>query len=258
MQKPNIQTLTNFLIEYVSIMLSSGTYTSRIAKCVDRITRVYGYEIHINFFFHHFTLNIVDRSDKSSQRTYVVPTKSENINFKLISDLSALSWAIYDKRYSLEYAQETFKELISQKKHSSLSRILFISVANSAFCRLFGGDFGGCLFVLFGTLAGLFFRYIFTRLKINIKIQYIFCSFITSWVVFLGIDLNFVKEANVALGSSILYLTPGVFFINSIIDILKDHILMGLSRIISVIILVCCISIGIYMTLSISNLGILQ
>ncbi|ELU5092571.1 threonine/serine exporter family protein, partial [Campylobacter upsaliensis] len=78
------------------------------------------------------------------------------------------------------------------------------------------------------------------------------------WIVFLGIDTNLTKEADVALGSSILYLIPGVFFINSVIDILKDHILMGLSRIISVVILVCCIAMGIYATLSLSNYGILQ
>lgn len=70
--------------------------------------------------------------------------------------------------------------------------------------------------------------------------------------------MGYTNTSDVALGSSILYLIPGVFFINSVINILKNHILMGLSRIISVAILICCIVLGICMTLSISNFGILR
>lgn len=70
--------------------------------------------------------------------------------------------------------------------------------------------------------------------------------------------MGYTNTSDVALGSSILYLISRVFFINSVIDILKDHILMGLSRIISVAILICCIALGIYMTLSISDFGILR
>lgn len=51
MEKPDIQRLTNFLIVYTKTLLGAGTYTARVAKCVGRITEVYGYEININFFF---------------------------------------------------------------------------------------------------------------------------------------------------------------------------------------------------------------
>ncbi|TNB58104.1 threonine/serine exporter family protein [Campylobacter helveticus] len=258
MKKPHIQALSNFLTEYTSTMLSSGTYTARVSKCVGRIAQIYGYEININFFLHHFSINIVDKEDNSISRTYIIPNKHAHLNFKLILDLSALSWAIYDKKYDLENAKKLFYQISTQKKYSYALTLLLVSLGNAAFCRLFGGDFGGSYLVFLGTVIGLSLRYILTKIKIDLRVQYLICSFISSWIVFLGIDANLTKEAHVALGSSILYLIPGVFFINSIIDILKDHILMGLSRIISVAILVCCIAVGIYATLSISNYGILQ
>nr|MCW1640586.1 threonine/serine exporter family protein [Campylobacter jejuni] len=181
-----------------------------------------------------------------------------HVNFKLIFDLSALSWAIYDHKYDLEKAKVVFGQISQQKKHSYLLNLLFVSMANSAFCRLFGGDFGAGNLVFFATFVGLLLRYILTKAKIDLRIQYILCSFISSWFVFFGLDMGYTNTSDVALGSSILYLIPGVFFINSVIDILKDHILMGLSRIISVAILICCIALGIYMTLSISDFGILR
>ncbi|AHK74878.1 threonine/serine exporter ThrE family protein [Campylobacter coli] len=258
MQKPDIQSLTNFLIDYTKTLLSAGTYTARVAKCVGRIAQVYGYEININFFFHHITLNIVDIEDNSIQRTYVIPNHHAHINFKLIFELSALSWAIYDHKYELEKAKLAFNTISIQKKHSYILNLLFVSMANSGFCRLFGGDFGAGVLVFFATFLGLLLRFALTKIKIDLRIQYILCSFVSSWFVFLGLDMGYTNTSDAALGSSILYLIPGVFFINSIIDILKDHILMGLSRIISVAILICCIALGIYMTLSISKFGILQ
>ncbi|MFQ6341542.1 threonine/serine exporter family protein [Campylobacter sp. VTCC 70190] len=258
MQKPYIQELTDFLILYTTTLLSAGTYTARVAKCVGRIAEVYGYEININFFFHHITLNVVDKNDNSIQRTYVIPNHHAHINFKLIFELSALSWAIYDHKYELEKAKRVFEQISRQKKYSYWFNLLFVSVANSAFCRLFGGDFGAGILVFFATFLGLFLRFVFTRVKIDLRIQYVLCSFISSWFVFFGLDRGYTSTADVALGSSILYLIPGVFFINSVIDILKNYILMGLSRIISVGILVCCIALGIYMTLSISDFGILK
>lgn len=115
MEKPNIQRLTNFLIIYTKTLLGAGTYTARVAKCVGRIAEVYGYEININFFFHHITLNVVDMDDNSIQRTYVIPNHHTHVNFKLIFDLSALSWAIYDHKYDLEKAQVVFEKISQQK-----------------------------------------------------------------------------------------------------------------------------------------------
>ena len=257
-QKPDIQKLTDFLIIYTKTFLASGTYTARVAKCVGRIAEVYGYEININFFLHHITLNVIDMDDNSIQRTYVIPNRHAYVNFRVIFELSALSWAIYDHKYSIDKAQTVFEQIIQQKKHSYVLNLLLISIANSAFCRLFGGDFGAGNLVFFATFLGLILRFVLTKVKIDLRIQYTICSFISSWFVSFGLDQGYTNTSDVALASSILYLIPGVFFINSVIDILKNYILMGLSRIISVGILVSCIALGIYITLSISNFGVLR
>lgn len=96
-------------------MLGAGTYTARVAKCVGRIAKVYDYEININFFFHPIILNVVDMDDNSIQRTYVIPNHNAHVNFKLIFDLSALSWVIYDRRYNLEKAKVVFEQISQQK-----------------------------------------------------------------------------------------------------------------------------------------------
>ena len=48
--KPDIQILTDFLSDYTAEMVSAGTYTARVEKCVDRVARRYGYDVSVTIF----------------------------------------------------------------------------------------------------------------------------------------------------------------------------------------------------------------
>jgi len=63
---------------------------------------------------------------------------------------------------------------------------------------------------------------------------------------------------DVAVGSSILFLIPGVWLINSVFDILNENMLVGISRGLNTGLLIICIAIGLFLTLSISNLGLVN
>ncbi len=258
MKKPDIQEFSNFIIDYVSTMVSIGTYSSRINRCARRIADIYGYYLRLDFSFNYTTINIIDPNDYSISRTYIVKNAYNFIDFGLISNLSALSWAIYDHVYDIKVAKRCFKKLINTKQRPLYSYILIQSFGNAAFSRLFGGDFGTMFLILFTTLIGASLKALLMKFNIDTRIQYILCSFIASYIAFLGVGLNITKTPEVALGSSILFLIPGVFFINSVLDILKDYIQVGLSRIVNIIIFVCCIAIGLYMTLTLSNFRLLQ
>lgn len=258
MKKPDIQELSNFLIDYVSTMVGVGTYSSRVNRCAERIALTFGYKLHLHFSFNHTLINLIDPDDISSSRTYLINNKYSPIDFRLILDLSALSWAIYDHIHDLKVARRCFEKLSHKNERKFYTYILFGSFAQMAFSRLFGGDFEASLLVFLGTFVGISLKMLLLRFKLDMRIQYIICAFISSFVVSIGVDLGFTQTAEVALGSSILYLIPGIFFINSVIDILKNYILVGLSRIISVAILISCIAIGVYITLTLSNLSLWQ
>lgn len=254
MQKPDIQDLSNFIIEYVSTMVGIGTYSSRIHRCASRIANTYGYKLNLDFAFNHTTISVIDPNDYNNFRTYIIDNKKiSSINFHLVLDLSALSWAIYDHIHDLKVARRCFERLRARKKRAFYYYIILQSLANAALSRLFEGDYGTILIVLFATLLGTSLRVFFAYCKLDVRISCILCSFCSSYLAFIGTNLNLTLTPEVALGSSILYLIPGVFFINSVIDILKNYIQVGLSRIINVSIIVSCVAIGVYTTLALSN-----
>lgn len=78
---------------------------------------------------------------------------------------------------------------------------------------------------------------------------FIVCSFVASLVAALGVYSDWGTTQDVALGTSVLFLIPGVPLINSILDILEGHVLIGFSRAINAAILIICIALGLSMTL---------
>nr|WP_314119273.1 threonine/serine exporter family protein [uncultured Campylobacter sp.] len=256
--RPQIQELTNFLSEYAAKMLSIGTYTARIERCVCRIADAYGYEASLMIFVRHFIISVMDPADNSIRRTYVKTGAAAQISFDLISELSALSWEIYDEKIPLARAKAAFAEILASQKKSFAKTLVLLSIANAAFCELFGGDGGAMALVFAATAFGICARYLLSKLKINLKIQYIAVSFAVSFIVSLGTRYGLSATPDVAVGSSILFLIPGVWLINSVFDILNENMLVGISRGLNTGLLIICIAIGLFLTLSISNLGLVN
>lgn len=256
--RPQIQELTNFLSEYTAKMLSIGTYTARIERCVRRIADAYDYEASLMIFVRHFIISVMDPADNSIRRTYVKTGAAARISFDLISELSALSWEIYDEKIPLARAKAAFAEILASQKKSFAKTLVLLSVANAAFCELFGGDGGAMALVFAATAFGICARHLLSKLKINLKIQYIAVSFAVSFIVSLGARYGLSATPDVAVGSSILFLIPGVWLINSVFDILNENMLVGISRGLNTGLLIICIAIGLFLTLSISNLGLVN
>lgn len=256
--KPDIQILTNFLSEYTTAMVGAGTYTARVEKCVDRIAKRYGYDVSVTIFVKYFTISVMDSADNSLRRTYVRKIPLAQVSFNRISELSSLSWQILDEDLSLDEAMQSFDSIMSVSANKFASSLVLISLANAAFCKLFGGDMGSVFCVFFATLVGYTLKFALSKMGVNLKIQYVLVSFVVSFIAYLGVFYGFTHTSDVAIGSSILFLMPGVFLINSVFDIINDNTLVGISRAVSTGILILCIAVGVYITLSLSSAEILH
>lgn len=239
-------------------MVSIGTYTARVEKCVERIAGRYGYDVNITIFVKYFTISVMDAQDNSLRRTYVKKIPLGQVSFNQISELSSLSWRIFDENLSLEAAREQFEAVLRISPNKFAKTLIFISLANAAFCKLFGGDMGSVACVFAATLIGYSFKFLLAKQGVNLKIQYVLVSFLVSFIAYLGVLYGFTHTSDVAIGSSILFLMPGVFLINSVFDILNDNTLVGISRAVSTGILILCIAVGVYITLSLSDTEILN
>ena len=86
---------------------------------------------------------------------------------------------------------------------------------------------------------------------------FLICSFIASLIASAGFRFHLGTTPETALGTSVLFLIPGVPLINSIFDLLEGHVLVGISRAVNALILIVCIALGLSATLLILGLDTL-
>lgn len=251
----DIQELSNFLLDFATTLMAVGSHTSRVVRNVTRIADSFDYGVDMTVFQRNITMTIKHRDDYSIRRTYVRRIPAAALNFRTISDLSSLSWDAYDNHLELAEIQKQYSRIITRPPMSRWLVLVLVAFANAAFCRLFGGDLMAMGLVWLATLVGFFVRQELMKRHVNHMVVFVVCAFIASLIAGLGFRYHWGTTEDIALGTSVLFLIPGVPLINSIIDILEGHVLVGWSRAINAFILIICIALGLSMTIVDSGKG---
>lgn len=84
---------------------------------------------------------------------------------------------------------------------------------------------------------------------------FIASAFVAS--MYASVALTFDTTSDVAIATSVLFLIPGVPLINGVIDIVEGHILNGIARLTSALMLIVCIAVGLSGTLMIVKSALL-
>lgn len=236
----------DFVAEYASEMLGSGASTLRAMRCTNRIAQAMGIELEMSNTYRHIVMSVhICQSCHSFTRVVAIPPMP--ISFERTARLSALSWEALDKRLSLNEIQDRFAEINRKPQWRLSSMWLLLSLANAAFCYLFGGDPLAMLVVCVATFIGFGVKTLLSRHKMNIYLVYVAASFVASIVASTSLLMH--CTAATAIATSPLFLVPGVPLINGIIDIVEGHVLVGISRLVHAMVLILSITIGLSCTL---------
>ncbi|MBD5166410.1 MAG: threonine/serine exporter family protein [Helicobacter sp.] len=245
-----IETLTHFLLQYAQTLLRCGAYTTRIIRCVTRIAQSYGYNTHLSILTKHITLTL-NTYDNRYARTYVLTSAKLALNFRIISELSALSWRVYDERISVEELIKAYQQITQQKPRKFWHELFFIPLANASLCHIFGGDIGSFAAVFVATILALIVRKALHR--IDTRLLFVVVAFVVSCATTYLAALLPSQTVEIAIASSVLFLVPGIPIINATLDILDSHILTGIARGVDAGILIVCIAAGMFINLQING-----
>lgn len=259
--------LLEFLLRYATTQTSVGVQTSRIVVNTTRIAHAYGYELTIMMFQRNIAMTLTpvlegaagsyQRLDYAHPVTGMSQHKHSPLNFYLNAELSRLSWYTYDNHPDLGDLEARFERILTTQPVNRWLVLYLISQANMCLCLLFGGDLVSSLFVFLGTFLGFLVRQELNRRHAYIYLTICLSAFIASFVVGLGAKWGLEASPEIALGASVLYLIPGVPFINGIMDLLDGYMLNGLSRLMTAAMIVVSITVGLSGTLLLLGLSLL-
>ncbi len=215
----------------------------RLEMNVNRMARVWGYEADLFTLPRHIHLTLRDIASQETN-TVTVSVPPVPINFAVNTRLSNLSWKVADGKVDFSDAVALYRRIIRVPKQNDILLMLAVAAANAAFCRLFGGDIAAMLIVAVSTFCGYFLKLTMLCHHIDVRLTVIACAAVSS--ILAAGDYLFAISGTPALavGTSILYLVPGIPFINSFSDLFNRHYICAFSRFLDAVILTGCLSLG--------------
>lgn len=232
-----------FFAEYASNMLGCGATCSRIQKNIRRMASATGYSVELTILPAHCIVTLSDAEGLSYSHSSTIADLPND--YALNTRLSNLSWRVAENKVSLKEAETEFPHLLKGPRYSRLTLLLLVAAANAAFCRIFGGDIMATGIVAIATLIGFSFKILLSAQHVNYMAVTAASAFAaavvgTAGYVFPGIT----STEDVALATSVLFLIPGIPYINSVNDLLTDHYLCAFSRFVKATIITACITVG--------------
>lgn len=250
----SVKKICEFLCEYAALLLGSGATCIRLEHNVNRMAGALNCKAVMTVLPRHIHITVC-REDCNDSFTYTCGTPHVPISYDVNTRLSRLSWALADGRINFPEACREF-EVIS-RRGSVLSQWTLIAVAfaNAAFCRLFEGDWYAVGVVFLSTLAGFYLKQVLMEKKVDVRIIVTLCAFVSS-VLAAGASLFSIGTTpHIAVATSVLYLVPGIPFLNSFSDMISGNYICSFCRFTEAVILTGCLSIGLCCGLLVMNLG---
>lgn len=240
---PSARRLCVFLGRYCASLLGAGATCIRLTKNAERIAKAYGKHVEITIMPRHVHVSVLeDRETEIVTSIESVPPAP--ISFNINTRLSLLSWQVHDYSLPFDETQRRFDQIIRTDSQSRWLVLLLASAANASFCRLFGGDAIAMGIVFLATMAGYYLKQEMLSRHIDTRLTFVVCSFLSAVIAAGDVLFGLGSTPQVALGTSVLYLVPGIPFLNSFSDMLYRHYICAFSRFVDATILTCCLSAG--------------
>ena len=251
---PSAHQLCVFLGRYCATLLGAGATCIRLTKNAQRIARAFGKHVEITIMPRHVHVSVLEDGDTEIV-TSIESVPAAPISFNINTRLSLLSWQVHDDWLSFDEAQGRFNEIVSTDTQSRWLVLVLASAANASFCRLFGGDPIAMAIVFLATMAGYYLKQEMLAKHIDTRVTFAVCSFLSAVIAAADGLFGLGTTPQIALGTSVLYLVPGIPFLNSFSDMLYRHYICAFSRFVDAIILTCCLSAGLCAGMFLMNAG---
>lgn len=252
----NVLELSAFLLDFSTTLLAVGSQPSRVVRGAQRIGASYGHDVDLVVMAKHVIMTVIALDDPTERRTSVRIVRPAAFNFDMILKLNVLSWNAHDAHLPLEELSARYATVMAAPRFDDRLVLVMVALANASFCRLFGGDFVAVAVVGLATLLAFYLRQRMMRAHMDHRLVFMVVAFVASMLVALAVPHVPTGTPQIALGTSVLFLIPGVPLINAINDVIEGFVLLGFVRTVNASILIICIALGLSATLMLMGVSV--
>ena len=128
-----------------------------------------------------------------------------------------------------------------------------IGLSCSSFSRLAGGDWTVFAITFVASAVGMFVRQEIGHRHFNPLLNFAATAFVTSVISAQAVIYQLGNKPTIVMASSVLMLVPGFPLINSVADMLKGYVNVGIARFVMASLLTLATCLGIIAAMSITG-----
>lgn len=245
--------ITDLLLEIGTLLMGAGANTGRIRTTINRVAHSLGYNVEL-LITHRALMISVSDDDGGIYTSKLKRTPPHGVNFKILSGISRMSWRVQEEDWDIDEINVEVDRLRSVAHYKRWQVLLLVSLAGSAFCRLFGGDWPEMIVAFVATFAGLYIRQEAVKKNYNPYVIIIIASTVASMVSGAAVKIHIGAQPELAFATSVLFLVPGVPLINSFADLIDGNISIGMVRGMNGLIIAFSIALGLLVAMVIYNI----
>ncbi len=199
---------------------------------------------------------IVTTTSGEEFRTKVRRVSTLGVNLSIVEQISHLNHRVTEGKLDRAAVRDELAR-ISQMRHeyNRWQIVIMVGAACAAFCQLFGGDLPVTVVTFFASAAAMFVRQELTKRYFNALLIVIVTAFVAGLVATSATVFRLGANPSIALAASVLLLVPGVHLINSIQDIIKGHMVVGLVRGFTGLVISLCIALGLLLAMQLMGVS---
>ncbi|MDF2153227.1 threonine/serine exporter ThrE family protein [Vibrio sp. CAU 1672] len=175
------------------------------------------------------------------------------INMRVVTQIQRICIMIEHGLLDHAMAQKKLNE-ISPERYNRWLVVGMIGLSCAAFSRLAGGDWGVFWMTFLASAGGMTVRQEVGHRHFNPLLNFAATAFVTTLISAQAVIYNIGNLPTVVMASSVLMLVPGFPLINSVADMLKGHINMGIARFVMASLLTLATCLGIVAAMGVTGI----
>ena len=243
--------ITRLCIQTALLLLQHGVESTVVVQMASRL----GVALGVDSVECALTPNAVILSTLSNNHCITTTRKNtdKGINMQVVTEVQRIVIAAEHHIYDLRHVREKL-DRIKPLKYNRYLVVVMVGLSCACFSHLAGGDWTIFGITFIASALAMYIRQIISARHFNPLIVFAVTAFVASLVAGSALKFELGNDPQIALASSVLLLVPGFPLVNSLADILKGHINMGIARWVIATVLTFGSCIGIVFALSLLNI----
>lgn len=250
----SISEFSQILLETSALLMESGAHCERIHRNIQRLASKSPFWVEMFISFNAISVSLSDKNNSQIVHTATKAVKHHGVHFGIVTNTSVLTWKLHDEEISFEELQTQLKAVKQTPRYPVWIVRLFIGIACACLCVLVGGNWidSACTFA--ASIVGLTVKQEMVKREFNLMVVFMTASLVATLIAGMDVLYGLGRFPESSVATTVLFLIPGVPLINSIIDLLKGYMSIGIARGTFAGLILLCIAVGMFVGISLIGL----